>query len=483
MSVLPSRRRNGAVGAMAVAVVAALASTFALGGSAVAAPAPVSAADIAANTDYLGWHFEKGTGANTLNGLAIGAGADSYALNGLVSTGAPGLVTSAPGLESLITGTSVVATGDVVLQFPYSVTADGAPGTIVHWGTLRTAGAVASGTAPSATTQFVSSKDLPGIPNNTAAPLSAFLEELVALDLTNDIRYSGYGFWASPQSPAAEVASITFNGATTAFGIPALTNVAPTATVTVPAADIRPNEDTYPGWHEGQAGATPFSVDAAGLHLGGATASQIINGLATPKAVGSLDALVALVGTYGFDVASGAVHAQLPFFYGAADSFTTLRTAAPVAAGEYAPTLTEEWMSSRDIPATATTPAIARNTAVPLATLLDALAAQGNIRALAFGVYAGPAEASALVSSVSFDGTKYVFGVVAAETTPPTETTTTPVATTPAATTPAATKAPGKELADSGSESVWLTVAAGSMLALGAVGVLAARRNRAGLEH
>lgn len=496
MSALPSRRRIGAVGTMAVALIAALTSTLVIGGSAIAAPARVSAADIAANTDYLGWHFETGTGSNTLGGLSAGASGDTYVLNGLVAAGAPGIATTPAALETVITATNVVASGDVLLQFPYSVTTDGAPATIVSWGTLRTAAPVTSGIAPTADTQFISSKDLGSIPNNTAAPLSAFIAEFTALDAANDVRYSGYGFWASLQAPAAEVQSITSSGATTSFGIPPLTITAPTATVVVPAAEIRADESTYPGWHEGRtAPVAPFTVDAAGLNFGGATASQIINGLATPKAVGSLDALVALVGTYSLDVTSGAVHAQLPFFFGAADSFTTLRSAAPVATGTYTPTLAEDWMSSRDIPATATTPAIAKNTSVSLGVLLDALAAQGNVRVLAFGVYTDPSAAPAVVKSVSFDGTKYEFGVVT--TTPPVveppvvvppvveppagEKTTTPAVV--VVTTKPASAAPGKELADSGSsDSFWMTAVAGSMLALGAVGVLIARRNRAGLE-
>jgi LPXTG-motif cell wall-anchored protein len=66
-------------------------------------------------------------------------------------------------------------------------------------------------------------------------------------------------------------------------------------------------------------------------------------------------------------------------------------------------------MSSRLIPATGTTAAIAANTSVALGDLLEALLAQGgSVQLLAFGVLA-QASAPAVVSQVSFNGVSYSF--------------------------------------------------------------------------
>ncbi|MGN6271645.1 MAG: hypothetical protein ACTHMQ_00995 [Protaetiibacter sp.] len=401
----PRRAVAGGLAAIVMAAGAALVAAT----PAAAATEHVAAASIAPDdTSYLGWHLETGDAtqlSDVWNGLRTDPAGDIYALKGLVNTGAPGLpVADGAALGTLITASVIVGTGDLLLEVPYSVTDPVTPTTINVWGTLRTADPVVSGVAPTLTTPFVSSRALGAIAANTTAPLQDFLDELDAT--AGDLRYSGYGFYALPQFPPAVVSSIAFGDDTTTFGR-TVTTAPVTSTVNVRESEIRPDESTYTGWHEGYVNATPaYDVTTSGLSFGNGANSQIINGLATPiVTTAPFGAFTSLSVT----VASGEAFLQVPVFFGPGDTFATLRPATGATAGTSGVALSDAWTSSRAIPATAVTPAIAANTPVPLGDLLEALVAQGgSVQLLAFGVLA-QASAPAVVSQVAFNGVSYSF--------------------------------------------------------------------------
>jgi hypothetical protein len=412
--------------------------------------APANAADveyvtsIAPNeSSYLGWHegYVNATPAFALrwDGLELGLGANSQVLNGLVASGAPGLPITSTELGALITTSeTVVLEGETVLQVPVTWTGG--------WSTLRPAVASTAATGTHALTdQWISSKPLGAIAANTPTTLSAIL---AALDSAGGVAYSGFGVLST--APAT-VESLTWDGTTHAFWR-SVVEIPVASTVYVTAGEIRPDESTYEGWHEGYVNATPaYAVTAAGLELGIGTKSQIINGLAEPI----VDAdLASLIGSAGVSVVSGDVHFQVPIFFGPdGTTFATLRPAAPDAGFG----LDALWVSSRDIPATATTPAILKNTPVVLGDLIDAIEANGDVQVLAFGVQA---EQPATVETITFDGVEYSF---------------LPAPVAPSGTTSGGTGA----LAATGFEGAWIAPFGALALALGAGFVIAARR-RAG---
>ncbi|HET8778823.1 MAG TPA: hypothetical protein VFM66_02030, partial [Agromyces sp.] len=390
---------------------------------------------------YLGWHegYVNATPAFALrwDGLELGLGANSQILNGLVETGAPGIPTTGDELGALITSSEVdVLEGETFLQVP--VTWNGG------WSTLRPAVAATGATGTYALSdQWISSKDLGTITANTPVALSEIIDEL---DTAGTVAYSGFGVLST--SPAT-VASLTWGGTTYAFSR-SIATIPVGSTVHVTAGEIRPDESTYPGWHEGYANDTPaFSVTEAGLSLGDGASSQIINGFETP--LGEAD-LASLITSAGVAVTSGTVHFQVPIFFGPEATFATLRPAA----ADVAFAIGDEWISSRDIPATATTPGITKNTPVVLGDLIDAIEANGEVQVLAFGVLAGE---PAVVTTVTFNGVEYSF---------------LPAPVVPSGTTPAGTG--GAALAATGFEGAWIAPVGALVLALGAGFMLIARR-------
>jgi hypothetical protein len=392
---------------------AALAGALVVSGSVLLAAPPAAAATTHVpasaiapdSTSYFGWHAEAGTFADAWNGLRVGAGADSYILNGLVASGAPGLATTGTALGDLITSASITGVGSVQMEVPISVGAVNPPASD-SWATLYSRYSVI-GASPQLTDLWISSRAITlngaNVPANTPLPLGDILAEL---DVAGDVKYSGYGFYAADQSPAAVVASMTFGADTATFGR-IVSPVAASSTVAVASSDIRPDETSYPGWHEGYANATPaFAVDSDGLRLGIGANSQIINGLATPLA--TTDPFSLLVSA-SVTVTSGEAFLQVPVYFGPGTDFATLRPAAGASAGTTGVALTDQWMSSRAIPATATTAAIGANTPVVLGDLLEALLAQGgSLRVLAFGVLA-QATAPTVVTAIVWNGVTYSF--------------------------------------------------------------------------
>lgn len=374
-----------------------------LSGASIALATPANAAtlvvdEIAPNADnYLGWHegYENTTPAFSLawDGLHFGNGASSQILNGLVGSGQPGLETSSDALGELITSAGVdVVDGSVFLQVPVTFGDSG-------WSTLRPAIGATDDTPVELSDNWISTKTIGDVVAQASTPLGTILD---ALETQGAVRYSGFGVLADAGDPAV-LTGMTWNGDDYQFSRTA--SVIPvTQDVGVTPAEIRPNEDTYPGWHEGYANVEPaFSVMPDGLNLGNGAKSQIINGLAEPLVDADLaDLLVSADAT----VTSGTAFYQVALTFGTSNSFATLRPQVANTGAHAATTLADNWVSSKAIGATDTTDAIAANTPVALGHLVDALEANTNVSILAFGVLA---ESPTVVSDIVWNGTRYNF--------------------------------------------------------------------------
>lgn len=181
------------------------------------------------------------------------------------------------------------------------------------------------------------------------------------------------------------------------------------ASVTVHPGDIRGDESTYAGWHQGYPDAAlNAAITDGGLSLRGK--SQIINGYAnndnTGLAVGGVNANLSSLAGATYNVTSGEAYFQVPLFVDADDDdgtpgvFTTLRPAA--AHSGNAPIAGEDlWRSSK------TFGPITANEAYPLAVIVAAVNAHKS-KTIAFGVLT-EAGSSATVQSIGFNGDTYTF--------------------------------------------------------------------------
>ena len=160
--------------------------------------------------------------------------------------------------------------------------------------------------------------------------------------------------------------------------------ISDTATVSLTGAQIRLDESTYPGWHEGYTNANPaFSVKPDGLHIGDGANSQIINGFTTPTMNADLRSLIT---SSRLNVVSGAVSLQIPLFFGPTEVFTTIRPAANAAPGTARFALSDNWVSSKAFSATPLHPSIAANTSLPLVHRIASLEAHTPVQLLAIVV-------------------------------------------------------------------------------------------------
>ena len=401
------------VGSVAAGALALSGVSLTLAGTAAAEAAPsgsateVTQSDIRPDeTTYAGWHegYTNSSPAYRVgwDGLHLGYNAPSQIINGLVNATEPGIATTATELGDLITGSNIaIASGDVHAQVAVTV------GT--NWATLRPAAPATKTTAASQLTDmWVASRTIGAVVKETPAALGKILG---SLDDQGDLRYSAFGVLA--MNPAV-VTSLTWDGTAYTFG-PAVTQIAVQTHTPVTGAQVRPNEDSYPGWHEGYTNATPaYSVAPEGLHLGDGANSQIIYGYAPADFTKNPD-LRSLITSSVLDTVSGTVYRQVPLFFGASEAFTTIRPAVGAQKGAPAVALTDLWTSSKAIPLTALTPAIAANESVALGTLVDAIDAQGTVKALGFGVLAIGA-APAVVRSLSWNDVSYDFFASATQT-------------------------------------------------------------------
>ncbi|WP_223357638.1 LPXTG cell wall anchor domain-containing protein [Leifsonia sp. ZF2019] len=180
------------------------------------------------------------------------------------------------------------------------------------------------------------------------------------------------------------------------------------ATAEVHQQDIRSNEDTYPGWHQGYANAEDRAVVGAnGLELTGE--SQILYGYTEQERLtgAQLESLVQ-AGGVSWKTSWNSAYFQLPLFYGdaTAPKFTTLRPASPVE-GTNTAALTDTWVTSTAITDADGAPLYAKNDSATLGDFLAALDVD-TVQVLGFGVLT-EAGTQADVDSVTFNGTTYSF--------------------------------------------------------------------------
>ena len=181
------------------------------------------------------------------------------------------------------------------------------------------------------------------------------------------------------------------------------------ANITVAAGDIRGDETTYAGWHQGYANAAlNAAVTSGGLSLRGK--SQVINGYADNTNSGLADGgvnanLTSLAGAM-YPVTSGSAYFQVPLFVDTDDNaetpgvFATLRPAV-ASTGSTPIAGTDLWTSSK------TFGPITANESYPLAVIVAAVNAHKS-KTIGFGVLTEEGS-SATVSSISFNGDTYTF--------------------------------------------------------------------------
>lgn len=185
------------------------------------------------------------------------------------------------------------------------------------------------------------------------------------------------------------------------------------ATVTVTQDQIRPDETTYPGWHQGVAAsqnpdvASSYAVTAKGLSMFGH--SQVLNGFDTPQAGTNLRE--ELLGAK-YTVTDGKIWFQVPITFTNTTNpggvFTTLRPNYPATAGDHTIALTDIWTANK-----ALGPGMLPGGEYPLGDMLDALEAGdatpgADDLVYGFGVFSDP-DFHGAVSDITWAGTKYRF--------------------------------------------------------------------------
>lgn len=453
-----------------------------IGGSAAFAALPpvteyVPVVDIATPGDgtaesavYNQWHFDPDHQADygqEPNGLIVGAAGDVLVMlgngNDVVPAGGP--LASSNSIEH-IAGTVGVGTSDlskVAYQIPvfyaYNTTSPNA----WKYTTLRHSAADASD-------NWISSSAITGptlsVAANTATPLADIVAALN--EAQNDARPIGVGFIV--KNPGADVLVSSFvapsaDGSgytlTKFYDAPVVDGLKSDAFEFVTSDDIRPDESTYPGWHQGASGETLGTYTSLvengatkGLDVTGK--SQILNGYADADFTNNnlLEILAAGVSVVGdpSDDAAGFTF-QVPIFFYVdgviGQQYTTLRTEVPADGVITADAL---WTTSGAIGSI-----YARGDSDQLEDLLSLMS---SYQIIGHGFYVE--SGSVLAQSVTFNGLVTSFEKAAAVT---------PVPETP--------KGPEK-LANTGAANNWSTMAGIAALALMALGgvTLAARRAR-----
>ncbi|MGV8897201.1 MAG: cell wall-binding repeat-containing protein [Rhodoglobus sp.] len=343
---------------------------------------------------YAGWHegYSNSRRAYSVkaDGLHLAEGDKaSQILYGLSTP----LATTA--LESVITGASIeVVSGVASLQIPlFYGSNSAAPGT-QRFTTLRQQDLGAGTHTVSVSDRWITSgaiRDAAGTtlyPAGTSLPLA---DLAAVISAQGDVKVLGFGVQADA---LAVVKSLTANTAKYTFS-PIAAIATTSVRITDPEIATSETSATYSSWHEGYANATKaYAVTEDGLTLGAGVHSQIIKGIPL-----SAKTLADNLSNASVTVSGGNVTYQVPITFGPSSTFTTLRSTS-LTAGTTTFDLTSSWASSRSFGT------ITANTAYALGDILDQLNLQTNVHALAFGVQA---DTTATVTSISWDGTQYVF--------------------------------------------------------------------------
>ena len=341
---------------------------------------------------YNQWHFGPKDGEplrvksakQERNGLIVEAGTEAQIIKG---NGHDSDVPGNEDVKGLLESLRVVASDNSALTYQVGVrvkdeTEDkGWKG----WSTLR-----AEVSNPD---KWTSSKVICGVPADVPTDLKAFL------DGCGDSLYTiSTGVLVYRPANDVLVSSFTAGDTTTKFyEQPAEASVGTGSTNYVDAKDIRPNEDTYAGWHNGdKSGAEAYETVAGekgatlGLKVTGKT--QILNGFA--EADFQVNA-AKFAAEMQIDVVDGEVWAQVPVFAypeGAQkEVFTTLRALVPESGNLSEAT---EWVSSKQVGS------LAANTATDFETVLAAI---GDHDVIGYGFFVDT-DKVATVKSITFNG-------------------------------------------------------------------------------
>jgi putative cell wall-binding protein len=362
----------------------------------VATPGPAST-NVASN----GWTFgESGT---TGHNVYTSAGLHVYTESNASTDKAAGyraldIPLSAVGVPAL--DLTVISGGSPSIQLGIDLTGDGTwDGYLVNEGTIYGAG------------NWWTNKSTFGVTAGGGYPSLGTLDAYLVANPDARVTSFGYSLGSGVLGDSV-IHSITVGCQT--YGFTAATAAVALSDVNVTGYDIRPNESTYAGWHEGGTNALrAYSVRTDGLHLGdGNRASQILYGLPTPLATTTLESVVTAT---SIDVVSGSASLQVPLFYGPTQSFTTLRKES-LSPGVHTVSVSDIWVTSRAIRNAAGTELIAAGAKVPLADLVKVLSAQGDVIVLGFAVQAN---SPTVVKSLTGGNVKYTFTPASAPTASP----------------------------------------------------------------
>lgn len=353
------------------------------------------------NTMYNSWHYDPsftGRATQGTNGLVVQGGTKVVIVDGNGNNGSDPATPPAQTVAQAIAELGInapVGANHVFYQVPVFFGYGSVVANRWEFTTLRK-------NVTDTSDNWISSKALTAVPANTATPLSA-----IVAALPTDARAIATGFMVDGPANVV-VSSFTGNGEMTAF-MPADGACVPTATPggNVFDGDIRPDESTYPGWHDGT-GTGTYKSYPTGLEVQGE--AQILYGLTDPA--GFMNNCFSLANSMSVELVgySAPVWAQVPVFYypngtisnAPADRlFTTLRSDVS--------DLGTTWTASRDIFADAakTVVLVPANTPVDYGTISQAL---GQHQVIGFGFFVNAGE-SATVKSLTFNGVKTNFAL------------------------------------------------------------------------
>ncbi|RNL60508.1 hypothetical protein EFK50_19495 [Nocardioides marmoriginsengisoli] len=345
---------------------------------------------------YTSWHqgYDNATAAQQVTADGLVLAGKSQVLKGYANNTDALNAVNANLRWTLPDASYTVAAGSAPVFFQVAVKFDNGDG--VKFATLRNSGAGAGTNTFAFGDQWQSSKPVGAIPANTDAPLGDLIDAL------GHYKTIGFGVLTNAGT-AATVSNITFANRSYDFAEP---ETAPGTTSVLRARDIRADESTYAGWHQGAAGGTiTADPDSTELNLG-ATRSQLLNGY--PNNSNDLDSpngvnlVTALTGA-SYTVVSGPVHFQVALFAADPDSgqtkFATLRPAAPAVPGLNRVDVGQEWISSKAIGT------IAANTPMLLGDLLSQIP---SAKVIGYGVYQDNG-GNGKISDITFDGVRTTF--------------------------------------------------------------------------
>lgn len=350
---------------------------------------------------YDTWHFDpdhQATGGEVdqaRNGIVFAAGADVLAMKGNGLDDDEAVSSSATDIRDLAESLDIVASSTSGLSYQVPVFYDKADGSTGYTALFKTL----SSEGDTWTTTSAIGADFA---KNASASLGALTD---ALERFDNARPIGAGFLSQGSSTDVIVSSFTAGGETSKFyAQPAAAAAGEASSEYLSDGFIRPDEDEYVGWHNGDASGRSYHTadgeevgETLGLEITGKT--QILNGLADDDFVQNA---ASRARDMKIDIAEGEAWAQVAVFAYPegvnARVFTTLRAEVP-SSGDLGDAVA--WQSSKDIPGPNGAIAIAKDAD---ATLDAIVAALGDHEVIGYGAFVDTGE-TAIIRSIGFDGT------------------------------------------------------------------------------